>query len=111
MRNNRVRKPTVVETDSEKKEDLRGEVRRLNKEIRLLKRYNLRLRKQIFNISVKEQCDDCKYGWPSDLFDGEWMCNHPVEDTILYPDLNGTEMCPYYEKYQKLVVDIRVNNP
>lgn len=55
-----------------------------------------RIRKQIFGISIKDQCDLCIYGTFSDLFPGEYLCDKEC-DEILYPEPDGTNNCPYFE--------------
>jgi len=55
-------------------------------------------RKQIFNIRVIDQCDQCVDGEPSDIFDCEWLCHNDCEDVILYPEHKGTKVCPYFKK-------------
>jgi len=54
-------------------------------------------RKQIFNISVTTQCNECKYSMPSDLFMGEYLCNNDIDNVILYPEFNGRKKCPHKE--------------
>lgn len=53
-------------------------------------------RKQIFGIA-SGQCGSCIHGQVSDLFDGETLCHNKC-DTILYPEITGTVVCPYLDE-------------
>ena len=56
----------------------------------------MRERIQLLNIRYEGHCEDCKFCFMSDLF-FEPLCLKCTDTHILYPDVDGTEECPFFE--------------